>query len=195
MVGNDVVDLRDDDALPEAAPRFDARVFCADELASLDTSPRRARRRWRLWAAKEAAYKVALKQNPATIFAPSRFRVRLADEAELGVVEMPPGSVPVRIVEADGAVHAVASTASGRLVTGVLRIDGRDRASGSDPGEIARRFAREQLAARLAVPIESLEIRKHGRVPELWQRGARAAADLSLSHHGDVVAFACEISP
>jgi len=195
MVGNDVVDLRDDEALPEAAPRFDARVFCAEELASLDASPHRSRRRWRLWAAKEAAYKLAVKRDPATVFAPSRFRVRLADEAELGVVDTPPASVSVRIAEVDGAVHAVASTASGQIVTGVLRIAARDGASGSDPGEIARRFAREQLAAKLEVPLDALEIRKRGRVPELWQCGVRAAADLSLSHHGDVVAFACEIAP
>ena len=65
MVGNDIVDLLDSDALAELAPRFDDRVFCDEELASLDASPQRARRRWPRRAAKEAPYHLAVRQHPA----------------------------------------------------------------------------------------------------------------------------------
>jgi hypothetical protein len=204
MVGNDVVDLRDDEALAEVAARFDARVFCPEELASLDASPRRAHRRWQLWAAKEAAYKAAVKREPGTVFSPARFRVQLPADGAIGVVDTPPGTLSVRIVEADGAVHAIASHLDGdgagpsgkprRVVTGVRRLEAGDPAVGRDLGEVARRFACERLAPAFGVAPGSLEIRKRGRVPELWLAGIPAATDLSLSHHGNVVAFACEVA-
>ena len=57
MVGNDVVDLRDPDVDPSTLhPGFDGRVFCRDELESLEASPDPVCQRWRLWAATEAAY-------------------------------------------------------------------------------------------------------------------------------------------
>jgi hypothetical protein len=194
MVGNDVVDLRDADAGDELAPRFDARVFCAEELESLEASPARARRRWRLWAAKEAAYKVAVKADPTTVFSPSRFRVRLEDGADDGRVEVPGtnASISVRVREEDGAVHAVARTSAAPLVAGALRVGPRIAAKGLSAA--VRRFATESLARELRVAPGDVEIRKSGRVPELWLAGAPAEADLSLSHHGDVVAFACELS-
>ena len=195
MVGNDVVDLRDEDSQREFAPRFDARVFCEEELASLDASASRARCRWRLWAAKEAAYKVAVKSDPATVFSPSRFRVHLPESAETGVVEFLDRALPVRVVVQDDAVHAVASTAPDRLVVGTLRIDPADvSVQGPDAESRAvRRFASECLARELQIDGKEVEIRKRGRIPELWTNGRCAAADLSLSHHGNVVGFACEI--
>jgi phosphopantetheinyl transferase (holo-ACP synthase) len=191
MVGNDVVDLRDRDARGEVAPRFDARVFCADELESLAASGRRSRRRWRLWAAKEAAYKVAVKSDPSTVFSPSRFRVLLEEGAGDGLVEVPGSEekVPVHLCEEDGAVHAVARNGAAPLVVGILR---------SGPGDLSaevRRFAALRLADELRVSPDEIEIRKRGRIPELWLGGAPAPVDLSLSHHGGVVAFACELEP
>jgi phosphopantetheinyl transferase len=216
MVGNDVVDLRDQDAKLEFRPRFDARVFCDEELASLDASPDRARRRWQLWAAKEAAYKVVVKSDSATIFSPSRFRVRVSregaagEDAETGVVEFLDRVLPVRVVVRDDVVHAVVGTDRQRLVPGALdtgaldmgalvvgekRIDTAEVGGHSPDAEsrAVRRFATERLAGKLRVDGTEIEIRKQGRIPELWANGRRAAADLSLSHHGDVVGFACEL--
>jgi hypothetical protein len=197
VVGNDVVDLRDPDATAERAPRFDARVFCADELRALEASPDRARLRWRLWGAKEAAYKVAVKRNPTTVFSPSRFRVQLAPVACLeavcrGHVETPVGPLPVEITERDGAIHCVVREHRGRVIAGMTRLAGGDvdSADPEAPGRAARRLAIDEIALSLGTPRSSLEIRKRGRVPELWS-GGRPVADLSLSHHGDVVGFAC----
>jgi hypothetical protein len=196
MVGNDVVDLRDEDSLREFAPRFDARVFSDDELASLDSSPSRSRRRWQLWAAKEAAYKVAVKADSATVFSPAHFRVSLPEGEEMGEVEFEGRALPVRVVIEDDAVHAVAGTEPDRLVVGAVRIDPADANLQSPDAESreVRRFASERLAHELHVDEQEVEIRKSGRIPELWAKGRRAAADLSLSHHGGVVGFACEIS-
>ncbi len=99
MVGNDVVDLADRDARSQTyALRFDARVFDRSERAAIERagspqslqSPQSTEstesQRWRLWAAKEAAYKVARKENAGTVFTPARFGVRL-DAAGHGYVE------------------------------------------------------------------------------------------------------------
>ncbi len=193
MVGNDVVDLRDPDADPSTlSRRFDERVFCAEEREILEGSPER---RFKLWAAKEAAYKVAVKRDPATIFSPSRFRVSLEEEVELGIVTWPSGIVPVRVRVEDGAVHAVATTTSNRLITGLHRLE-LLAASGQEAkalSEAVRSLATRRLAVALRVDTGAIEIRKRDRLPELFVGGVRAPADLSLSHHGQVVGFACEI--
>ena len=193
MVGNDVVDLRDREAAAATqSRRFDERVFCVEELATLEDA---RDRRWKLWAAKEAAFKIAVKQDPATVFSPSRFRVRLEAEAELGVVTWEAGAVPVRIGIEAGAVHAVATTTSNFLVTGLERLDARVR-SGPEAkilSEAVRSLAVGRLAVVFGVDEAAIEIRKQGRIPEIFVADVRAPADLSLSHHGGVVGFACEI--
>ena len=80
-------------------------------------------------------------------------------------------------------------------VVGALRIDPADvTVQGPDAESRAvRRFVSECLARELRIDGTELEIRKRGRIPELWTNGRCAAADLSLSHHGNVVGFACEI--
>ena len=70
MLGNDVVDLADPEVRGGPAhPRFDARVFSPPERRALESESAPNRLRWTLWAAKEAAYKLAVKRDPNAIFA------------------------------------------------------------------------------------------------------------------------------
>ena len=172
MVGNDVVDLRDEDATPERAHRFDARVFCDAELRELDVAPDRARRRWQLWAAKEAVYKLRVKRDRSVVFLPSHFQARL-DEAGAPGASVLEGDVRVagavsRVVveERDGAVHAVASDDAACVISGAERL-GPDRLDPADPdapGREARRFATERMARELGVSPGAVEVRKRGRM-------------------------------
>jgi len=204
MVGNDVVDLRDRESDPATLhPRFDARVFDASEREALARSDDPDTLRWQLWAAKEAAYKAVKKTDPRTVFSPARFRVALEPAAasrQRGVVVRSDDCFDVDVETRDGVVHAVARSsppaASGapeRVVYGVLRMPADGARDPAGPGRVARSFSRERLAPLFDASPDELEIRKRGRVPEVWLRGARAGADLSLSHHGDVVAFACAL--
>jgi phosphopantetheinyl transferase (holo-ACP synthase) len=210
MVGNDVVDLNDRDADPGSLnPRFDARVFSAEELETLRVSARPVQLRWRLWAAKEAAYKAVSKAHPEIVFSPLRFRVELGrpfgkTEVETGVVSCSAGRCQVSVAESDAAVHAVArfdppcrreASEAPTLHRGQLRV-APARTVCEDPhapSRVVRAFSRVRLAEILGVDADELEIRRRGRIPELWIGGVRAEADLSLSHHGTVVAFACEL--
>ena len=59
--------------------------------------------------------------------------------------------------------------------------------------EAVRSLAATRLAIALRVDAGAIEIREQDRLPELFVGGVRAPADLSLSHHGEIVGFACEI--
>ena len=62
MVGNDIVDLRDPQSRSESLhPRFDTRVFSERERRIIGEAADSERVRWKLWAAKEAAYKLMRK--------------------------------------------------------------------------------------------------------------------------------------
>src|SRR5882757_8423865 len=125
MVGNDVIDLGDPETwLGGCHARFDARVFAAVELEALAVSALPVRLRWILWAAKEAAYKVAKKEDGGTVFSPSRFVVRLTKdyhaEVAFGVK-----SYTVALEVGERYVHAIAADvvqAPGTVVAGVERI-------------------------------------------------------------------------
>ena len=191
MIGNDVVDLDDPEGRAAARhPRFDGRVFDETERVLIEASPHPERTRWLLWAVKESAYKAARKEAPRTVFAPSRFVVRLDGDAR-ACVTVGARRFHVDLVAGADHVHAVSRSAGdppATLSTVVAR-----------PPEISvwsdsvRWLAIATLSRLLAVEPEDLAIRRDGRIPTLWIRGARSAADLSLSHHGRFVAFACAL--
>lgn len=76
MIGNDLVDLRARESAGKSRDaRFVARVFTAREAELIAGSSHPDAALWALWAAKEAAYKVAKKLSPDVIFAHSRYEV------------------------------------------------------------------------------------------------------------------------
>jgi phosphopantetheinyl transferase (holo-ACP synthase) len=190
MLGDDVVDLGDPEARPGAQhPRFDARVLAPSERAALAASAAPDRLRWVLWAAKEAAYKLARKLDPRAPFSPRRFVVSL-DARWRGRVEWPGGAARVEVCRAGAVVHATAMDSdadAARVVRGVARLD-----AGADPSRAARDLARRRVAERLGCSEDELRVERRGRIPSLHLPGA-GVLDLSLSHHGRLVAFACEL--
>ena len=185
MVGNDIVDLADAEAL-SLHPRFDARVFSREELYRIAHSESAQRMRWILWAAKESAYKVARRRRP-TVFSPVRFRVELESERRGNVVH--DGSRgPLRIETLGSCIHAVVSESEDfdQAIWGVARL------SGADASESARQLAIDAVAARLGIPREDLCVESVGRIPRLVIGGERCLA-LSISHHGSFVGFACRL--
>lgn len=202
MVGNDVVDLRDPETDPNTLhPRFDGRVFTPSERSWLSASPDISRARWTLWAAKEAAYKLARKLVPETIFSPVRFVVDFEPATphgsgveqrrdRRGLVRLGEREFAVRVTGARDWVHAVA-TRSGergqRPLAGLARLEPVEACASRG----VRELACDAIARRLRLAPGELEVRKRGRVPHLLVRGRPVALDLSLSHHGAFVAFAC----
>lgn len=185
MIGNDVVDLRDPETRPGAVhARFDARVFTPVEVDRLRRCERPNVERWRLWTAKESAFKAARRSTPALVFAPSRFRV---EEDELGErVMIGERAYHVSWRTEDGGVHAVARDAG---VPGGDVLCAAARRPGLAPSGEARRLAIETVAAALGLAPHGVRVEMTGRVPSL-RVGSEGSLALSLSHHGEMVAFA-----
>lgn len=191
MVGNDVIDMGDREVLQGPThPRFDLRVFAPEERAVLAASGQPDRMRWMLWAAKEAAYKLARKLDPQVVFSPSRFLVKLTAPGR-GTVRHQARRFAVRLAETGKALHALAleeEAPAGRLVWAV-----EARRRGTDPSRAARALATGVLAEELGLAPETLRFGRRDRVPSIRAEGLAEPLDLSLSHHGRFVAFACDV--
>ena len=199
MVGNDVVDLRDPDSDSSSyRSRFDERVFCRAERRSIDRAHSPERERWRLWAAKEASFKLARKRDASVVFSPRAFAV-VCDE------DHPPG--PLRVVhekhscfvefdETPQRIHAIAVSvpeAFASVLSGIDRtraVDGNSKSESESEG--VRRLACDAISQHFDLARDQLEIRKSiNRIPKLFHRQARLELSISLSHHGNWLAFAC----
>ena len=193
LVGNDVVDLGDPESRPEAIhARFDARVFTSDERKALSALASAHELRWTLWAAKESAYKVAKKLDPAVRFLPRDFVVRRIAEGR-AVVMHKTGPFDVRLHRTDEWVSAVAILAAANapwthrpISTGIECLE----VPGADPSRTVRESACAALALRMNLPPGQVLIAAARGIPVASWRNRRLPVDLSLSHHGRFVAWA-----
>jgi hypothetical protein len=196
MIGNDVVDLGDADSrIAGHHPRFDRRVFAPSERDLIEAAPDAERVRWLLWAAKESAYKAARRLDARTPFSPVHFVVSLVSET-VARVDGAGGPYDVDLDAGAELVHAVArarDVGSATVYSAVARLGPGGAAI--TPSAAVRRVTVTTLAHLLDVPEDDLAIDRDGRVPWLRVRGRPAAVDLSLSHHGRFVAFACRWQP
>jgi phosphopantetheinyl transferase (holo-ACP synthase) len=191
-LGNDIVDLTDPFTVGKAGDvRFVRRVFAASEQAWIAASPDPDRALWRLWAAKEAAYKAARKSAPRLVFAHAQFEVHPGESRVVCGKE----AFTVRWDEQPGWVHGVAVSASEPVLLDGVRWRVAGVVPGLDPSLAARALATRMLADG-GVPDATI-VRPAGQggarpgAPEVWSAGSRLAhLDLSLSHDGCWVAAA-----
>ena len=106
VIGNDIVDL----TVPEnrgrsGDRRFRARVFTAAEEEWIDAAAAPDTMLWMLWAAKEAAFKAALKLRPGLTFRPR----------EYAVADLTGGTFPGAFV--DGPDRRMLRSVTGHLVS------------------------------------------------------------------------------
>ncbi len=199
LIGNDVVDLTDAEcSLNNLHSRFMDRVFSARERETIFASPDPKRTLWLHWAAKESAYKAAVKGDPELTFSPRRFRVRLQagyDAWPRGTVEYGAKEMQFRGSLSRYRVHVVAASKS---VQGSRALESKAVfriGTGSDASVIVREAARAALAWRLGCSPSRLGIRG-SRPPRViadtavLEESDFDILDLSLSHHGAWGAYA-----
>jgi hypothetical protein len=96
-----------------------------------------------------------------------------------------------------GWVHAVATSpdapSSLALVSAVERLSRGCEESPAAASRAVRTLARETLAQRFGVKADRLAVVCEGRLPRLAEGSRALGAVLSLSHHGQLVAFACQL--
>jgi phosphopantetheinyl transferase (holo-ACP synthase) len=192
MVGNDVVDLCDRDAdMATYRGGFDARVFTWDEQMQIDKASESSHQRWRLWAAKEASYKLARRLDSKTIFAPRKFEVQPdVTDAQVMVIHND-ARYFVGFTESSRHIHAVAVCDPSEFQFVIAGVELVKSMNSKDESAAVRAFACGAIAERLAVPRTSLEFRKNARIPQLFIGNEPAGLSVSFSHHGAWIAFAC----
>ncbi len=187
-VGNDVVDLAHPDAqasVPDGA--FARRVCTPRERAALATASEPRRALWRLWAAKEAAFKALSRRNAELSFRHAAF------EVEDGAVHHAGERLDATWFDEDDVVACVVARGARRLVHA-----GAQLASGSTPAEeswAARELARTLIGELLDVDPAAISVQRppFGRHPAgppvayIDDRPLQGVV-LSLAHHGRRVA-------
>lgn len=186
-IGNDVVDLTDPAiVLHHENERFVERVCSEDERPRVVT----ARDLWSLFAAKEAAYKAAVKLGGSPGFGHRSIHVA----ADLASVAWRDLRFALQITGGTDHVHAVAWTEGPRPLARVVRTKGGHQGE----SEHARMVLRELLSTALGCPADEFEVVRDSSPaswdgygpPRVLHAGARIDADVSLSHDGHFVAAA-----
>lgn len=190
VIGNDVVHLADPEiAAHHLRSRFVERVCSGQEVERLGCSEAPHRLLWTLFAAKEAAYKAAMKRRPNIAFAPRRFDV----DAQLTRVTYQGWELALRIAYASDWVHAVACSGAAPPAGYVERL-----VAGVDQSQGVRELAMRAFAGDFDLPPSQLQIvraavrgARDGRgPPRLLLDGQPLPIDISLSHDGPYVACA-----
>lgn len=194
-MGNDVVDLDDPTILrSHLRERFVARVCTPDERAALAAAEDAKTLLWSLFAAKEAAYKIAAKGGPAPGFAHRRFEVAPDLGSVRDAVTGQRLHLWVEVDAARGFVHAVAADGAHRPEHEVSTLPDHPDASEVARARLAAAAARRRGGARDAYAIERAPAPGSwdGYAPPLLLEDGRAVpgADVSLSHDGRFVAWA-----
>ncbi|HWV38074.1 MAG TPA: 4'-phosphopantetheinyl transferase superfamily protein [Vulgatibacter sp.] len=197
IVGNDVVDLDDPEARGAARrDRFVRRILRPAERRAVEASSDPDAALWARFAAKEAAYKAAVRLHGGAPSAPAAYEVaedlawvRLHALRLHLVVETPAPRASGR----PAFVHAVAFSGDWddrpRFAAGPHR---------GDPGADARSLLAESAAASLGCDPSRLRIVRDPIAgswdgfgpPRLHLDGLPLPAPVSLSHHGRFVAYA-----
>lgn len=169
-VGNDIVDLS---ATAGIHPRFIERVCTAEERLRIEASSDPKRMLWSLFAAKEAAYKAAVKLGLEPGFAHRRFEV----SPDFDSVRFEDRSFALRMEHHEDWVHAIVGEAT---ITGIEE--------GSS--------ARDPLMRALKPMLGDVSITREPK-PGSWDGFGPPrvmGADVSLSHDGRFVAFVAAFS-
>lgn len=163
---------------------------------------------WSLWAGKETAYKILVKDRPDLPFIPRACEVHLDEDDKRGpsmdsgscnppvegTVKTPHGVIPIRIYRRCTYIHAIGLSKGENLFDHVLwGIEVLPDQTGVDWPEVESRIARQALKRRVATQMgwneNEMEIRRTESVsrlgpPRLYYQGRRTTMDLSLSHDG-----------
>jgi hypothetical protein len=211
-VGNDIVDLGNPDALGKSQDdRFLRRVFLPEEQSQISLDSDSDCILWVLWAAKETAYKIISKINPAIPSGPLKYRVHLEETVSLSprtpgfrnghfscLVETPVGSVKICALTGADYVHAYGSwgdqATAGAMHLKVFRLD-QPCFHRQPESDVVRKVLCGYLGRFWHIPSGQIVIQRDQNArgagpPVVYIQGERAPMDTSLSHHGRYGAFA-----
>jgi phosphopantetheinyl transferase (holo-ACP synthase) len=183
MIGNDIVDFNDLPSIERSLSKTFLQKICTNkEIDTVFLSESPEKTLWRIWSMKEAAYKVIIKKGAERSFNPKKLVTSLLDQNQ-GQVLTKFGIIKCQSKITPDFVHSIASYSTDISISlGEKKLIGNQ----SD-------FVRASLIEdfQLKYPqIGSLSIEKHDEIPYLISDFS--TVDISLSHHGNYVAWAFE---
>lgn len=206
-VGNDIVDLASPYVTGKSSDRkFVQRVLTPGEHRIFLISDDPDNLLQVFWAAKETAYKIAVKRFPGVSSAPQRYEVRLHKpehgSALRGRVRTPPGAVHVAVQQHPDFIHCFGTETvlSGKNV--ILGVETTDRPLQPDfcrCSEVQSRMVRSSAGRKIAsalclsendIAITRINHEKGRLFPEVYIKRKKADIDISLSHDGRFMAYA-----
>ena len=214
-VGNDIVDLGSPSAQGKNKDeKFIRRVFTDDEKQFIARSDDPDGILWRLWAAKETAYKVISKSNPGISSAPRKYQVCISSPMKgctvKGIVKTPDGAdgrIQVTIYHYGDVVHCIGSSLSWdsekQVIHGVDKIDDGYPPDYGQSSQYVSDLVRHIAGVRIAqhVPCDQKDIHFSKTTSACGQAypivqidNQTCQIDISFSHDGRFVAYAFSCS-
>jgi phosphopantetheinyl transferase (holo-ACP synthase) len=183
MLGNDIVDLNH---LPDQVRSLSKpylNKICSDlEIDKILNSENPNLSLWRIWTMKESAYKIAMKLGAKRAFNPKKFETFLVD-ARSGHICSSYGTLLSETVFDENYIHTVSFLAKCKGYKSGQKICA-DHQSESVRQTIVEDF-------KMLNPVQDkAEIIMKAEIPFLSTD--KGLVDISLSHHGDFIAWAFE---
>lgn len=183
MIGNDIVDFNDLPNNERSLSKAFLQKICANsEIETIFQSERPERTLWRIWSMKESAYKVILKKGAEPSFNPKKLETSIIDQT-IGQVSTKFGEIKCQSKITQDFVHSIAFFSNEiSFCLGEKKLMGNQ----SD-------FVRASLIEdyqRKYPHVRSPIIEMRDSIPYLITDFA--TVDVSLSHHGNYVAWAFE---
>lgn len=175
-------------------PRYVNKLFLPDEQATIFRSSQPEITHGVLWALKESAYKVWMKQGGIRSFNPKKFWVMGNPEGRVKITT-PGGIVWGRAEVSENYISAIAVSAQNLLSSVTSAVVRKPEVT---PGSLSVRaeLIRQMKKVFPGKKEEDFLLYKTDRdIPGLEVRGLDATIDLSFSHHGHFVSYAFLIHP
>ncbi|MEZ5044853.1 MAG: 4'-phosphopantetheinyl transferase superfamily protein [Saprospiraceae bacterium] len=195
MIGNDIISLAE---VPSLRPGFVKKVCRASEWQALRESFSSHLAIWLLWAAKESAYKVYLKDGGEQRFAPKRFFFRVSKimgTTILGNTQTPIDNYQT-LLTIDKELIFAESWSNAAAYQDIIRA----HFTFSSKQYQAQSFQLREgvfalIAQHFGLPEPLLRIAKNSLgVPSIWCGKTCLPLSISLSHHGYFGSF-CAVGP
>ncbi|HON58029.1 MAG TPA: 4'-phosphopantetheinyl transferase superfamily protein [Smithella sp.] len=195
-MGNDVVDLKEPGNVGKSGNlRFLKKILTAAEMEWVRKAEKPDAALWRLWAAKETAYKVLRKISAKAAFLPRQWPVVWTGRLDGKVVAHDGKAIFVSCFSNEDYIHCVGSDDASVLekcIKGVAFISGHRRL---DPSRYGRQCLKKSIAERCSCTSRQIAVRrgkKNGELqpPHLYIADRKSPIDISLSHDGRWIAYA-----
>ncbi len=179
QLGCDIVDLL---FTKEHNPRFVDRILSPEEGLRFPRIALEDPLLWKLWAAKESAYK-AMKQ---LLDIPFHHREFLVDQ-DLSAIRYHDTALKLDVQQVGDRIFATAASLGVQTVISRFHAFD-DEALPEEQSQQANELLLQAAAETLNLPRSELSLLREQRIPKLMHRGQKLPHPISLSHHGRYVA-------